>query len=31
VFLGFAVVLAWWFMLQPRNDCAWQADVAHTA
>jgi hypothetical protein len=27
----FAVVLVWWFTLAPRNDRAWQPDVAHPA
>ena len=29
--LGFALVLAWWLTLSPRNDRAWQPDVAETA
>lgn len=28
---GFAVVLVWWLTLAPRNDRAWQPDVARTA
>lgn len=28
---GFIVVLMWWLTLQPRNDRAWEPDVARTA
>jgi hypothetical protein len=28
---GFAVVLAWWFMIKPSNDGNWQPDVAKLA
>ncbi|HEY5752609.1 MAG TPA: DUF4105 domain-containing protein [Chthoniobacterales bacterium] len=31
VFLGFALVLAWWLTLKPSNDRHWQPDVAETA
>ena len=31
VFLGFVVVLLWWFTLKPANDGQWQPDVAETA
>lgn len=31
VFAAFALVLAWWLTLQPRNDRAWQPDVAQSA
>lgn len=31
VSLAFALVLGWWFTLQPRNDRTWQPDVAETA
>ena len=31
VFLGFAVVLAWWWTLKPSNTAAWQPDVAQLA
>jgi hypothetical protein len=30
-FLGFALVLVWWFTLKPGNDRNWQSDVAQTA
>lgn len=29
--VGFALVLAWWLTLKPRNDRPWQPDVAQTA
>ncbi len=31
VFAGFALVLAWWLTLKPRNDRPWQPDVAQLA
>jgi hypothetical protein len=31
LFAAFAMVLAWWFTLQPSNDRPWQPDVAQTA
>ena len=31
VLVGFGAVLAWWLTLQPRNDRAWQSDVAELA
>lgn len=31
IFLGFAVVLAWWLTLKPGNNRPWQPDVAQTA
>ena len=31
IFGMFAVVLGWWFTLQPRNDRSWQPDVAQLA
>jgi hypothetical protein len=31
VFVSFALVLAWWFMLRPTNQADWQPDVAQLA
>ena len=31
VFIGFALVLVWWFTLQPSNEGKWLPDVAETA
>jgi hypothetical protein len=31
VIVGFALVTSWWLTLKPRNDRAWQRDVAETA
>jgi hypothetical protein len=31
IFVAFALVLAWWLTLKPRNDSPWQPDVAETA
>src|SRR5947207_7983034 len=31
IFLAFAIVLAWWFTLQPSNERRWQPDVDRTS
>jgi hypothetical protein len=31
IFAAFALVMIWWFTLKPKNDRAWQPDVAQTA
>ena len=31
VFVAFGIVLCWWLTLKPKNDRAWQPDVAQTA
>lgn len=31
IFGAFAIVLSWWLTLKPRNDRAWQPNVAQTA
>ena len=31
IFAGFAMVLAWWLSLKPRNEADWQPDVAQVA